>query len=130
LRGRRRITNATAHASIANRNDIPYTPSHGAMRIGMGISIAALPNCSHVNPAGPCVRSIPTQRAAIAGIAHQISIRGVAWKKTSAKGNDYLSVKLDGPFLPAPINCALVKQTDGYALIWDREKPKADQEAA
>src|SRR4051794_4747264 len=51
---------------------------------------------------------------------------GVAWKKKSAKGNDYLSIKLDNPFLPAPVNCALVKQTEGYALIWEREKPKAD----
>ena len=55
---------------------------------------------------------------------------GIAWKKTSAKGNDYLSVKLDSPLFPAPVNCALVKQSDGYALIWDREKPKADQAAA
>jgi uncharacterized protein (DUF736 family) len=27
---------------------------------------------------------------------------GVAWKKTSGKGNEYVSVKLDSPFLPAP----------------------------
>ena len=51
---------------------------------------------------------------------------GVAWKKKSAKGNDYLSIKLDNPFLAAPVNCALVKQSEGYALIWEREKPKAE----
>ena len=51
---------------------------------------------------------------------------GVAWQKKSAKGNDYLSIKLDNPFLAAPVNCALVKQPDGYALIWEREKPKAE----
>ena len=54
---------------------------------------------------------------------------GIAWQKKSAKGNDYLSIKLDNPFLSAPVNCALVKQSDGYALIWDREKPKAESAA-
>lgn len=51
---------------------------------------------------------------------------GVAWKRTSAKGNGYLSVKLDSPILPAPVHCALVKQGDEHALVWDREKPKTD----
>jgi len=51
---------------------------------------------------------------------------GAAWKKKSAKGNDYLSIKLDNPFLVAPVNCALVKQSDGYALIWERKQPKAE----
>jgi uncharacterized protein (DUF736 family) len=55
---------------------------------------------------------------------------GVAWKRTSGKGNEYLSLKLDSPFLPAPANCALVEQADGYALVWNRAKPKADDEAA
>jgi uncharacterized protein (DUF736 family) len=54
---------------------------------------------------------------------------GIAWQKKSAKGNDYLSIKLDNPFLAAPVNCALVKQSDGYALIWEREKPKAESAA-
>jgi uncharacterized protein (DUF736 family) len=51
---------------------------------------------------------------------------GIAWQKKSAKGNDYLSIKLDSPFFAAPVNCALVKQSDGHALIWEREKPKAE----
>jgi uncharacterized protein (DUF736 family) len=51
---------------------------------------------------------------------------GIAWQKKSAKGNDYLSIKLDNPFLAAPVNCALLKQSSGYALIWEREKPKAE----
>jgi uncharacterized protein (DUF736 family) len=47
---------------------------------------------------------------------------GAAWKKTSAKGNEYLSVKLDSPFLPAPVNCALVRQSGNtHALVWSRE---------
>ena len=79
------------------------------------------------------VRIVPTD---LKGIDYMVTIvgqnldLGVGWKKTSAKGNDYVSVKLDSPFLPAPANCALVKQSDGYGLIWDREKPKAEQAAA
>ena len=52
---------------------------------------------------------------------------GVAWQKTSAKGNSYLSIKLDNPFLQAPVNCALITQSEGQALIWEREKPKAEE---
>ena len=48
---------------------------------------------------------------------------GAAWKKTSAKGNAYLAVKLDAPGLIAPVNCALIKQADDdFALAWSREK--------
>lgn len=83
--------------------------------------------------AGQQVRIAPSDQK---GIDYTVTIAGsgldlgVAWKKTSAKGNDYLSLKLDSPFLPAPANGALVKQSEGYALIWDREKPKAEQAAA
>jgi uncharacterized protein (DUF736 family) len=53
---------------------------------------------------------------------------GAAWKKTSAKANEYLSVKLDSPFLPAPVNCALIKQLDGsHALIWSRAEKEGRQ---
>ena len=47
---------------------------------------------------------------------------GAAWKKTSDKGNDYLSVKLDDPSFPAPIYASLVAtDTEGeFALIWSR----------
>jgi uncharacterized protein (DUF736 family) len=47
---------------------------------------------------------------------------GAAWKKTSANGREYLSVKLDDPSLPAPIFASLVAIEDGesYSLIWSR----------
>jgi uncharacterized protein (DUF736 family) len=61
------------------------------------------------------------------GVDHDVKIGdggielGVAWKKTSGKGNAYLSVKLDSPFLPEPANCALLRQDDGtHALVWKR----------
>jgi uncharacterized protein (DUF736 family) len=54
---------------------------------------------------------------------------GVAWKRTSEKGNEYVSVKLDSPFMPQPANCALVKKADGFALLWNRKEADAEQAA-
>ena len=49
---------------------------------------------------------------------------GAAWAKTSKKDKPYLSVKLDGPTLVQPINCALTKQADGsHALVWKPGTP-------
>ncbi|MCD4514313.1 DUF736 domain-containing protein [Brucella pseudogrignonensis] len=48
---------------------------------------------------------------------------GAAWKKTSDKGNSYLSVKLDDPSFAAPIYASLVDtETEGLALIWSRRR--------
>lgn len=48
---------------------------------------------------------------------------GAAWKKTSDKGNDYLSVKLDDPSFPAPIYASLVEsEGEDLALIWSRRR--------
>lgn len=56
---------------------------------------------------------------------------GAAWAKISKAGKPYLSVKLDGPTLAQPINCALTKQQDGsYALVWNRKDAKADEQPA
>ena len=50
---------------------------------------------------------------------------GAAWKKTSEKGKDYLSVRLDGPLLEKPVNAALLAQEDGlHILVWSREDKK------
>jgi uncharacterized protein (DUF736 family) len=47
---------------------------------------------------------------------------GAAWKKTSKRDRDYLSVKLDDPSLPAPIYASLieVEGEEGLQLIWSR----------
>jgi uncharacterized protein (DUF736 family) len=49
---------------------------------------------------------------------------GAAWKKTSEAGNAYLSVQLDDPSLPAPIQCALVKTgaEHSHSLVWERQR--------
>ncbi len=49
---------------------------------------------------------------------------GAAWKKTSQEGAEYLSVNIDDPAFPAPINCRLVKTgiDARYTLIWSRSR--------
>jgi len=56
---------------------------------------------------------------------------GAAWRKTSKQGKPYLSVKLDGPALPQPIQCALIRTTaeGGYALVWSRDRKEGDAAA-
>jgi uncharacterized protein (DUF736 family) len=53
---------------------------------------------------------------------------GAAWKRTGKEsGKAYLSVKLDSPFLPAAVNCALMTQDDGgHILVWSRDDRKQD----
>jgi uncharacterized protein (DUF736 family) len=48
---------------------------------------------------------------------------GAAWRKSGEWG-DYLSVKLDAPELPGPINCTIKLQpVDGfYLLSWQRPR--------
>lgn len=72
-----------------------------------------------------------THEAALGGYPVRSSEIGAAWKKTSKAGKPYLSVKLDGPTLAAPLNCALTKQEDGsFALLWNRESRKEEDAAA
>jgi len=50
---------------------------------------------------------------------------GAAWSSTSDKtGKEYLSVKLDDPYLPAPIRANLIEPEDQdgkLILIWTRD---------
>ena len=55
---------------------------------------------------------------------------GAAWRKTSKKGKAYLSVKLDGPTLAAPIHCALTEQDGSHVLVWSRNEANEEQAAA
>ena len=52
---------------------------------------------------------------------------GAAWKRSSEKGRDFLSVMLDDPALPSPFNAALfLSDRDGRAtLVWQRQSKKA-----
>lgn len=47
---------------------------------------------------------------------------GAAWQKTSEQGRDYLSVRLDDPSFPAPINANLmeIEGSKEMHLIWSR----------
>jgi uncharacterized protein (DUF736 family) len=87
-----------------------------------GIYAGSVPSIAGSSP----VRLAPTDKK---GVDYAVTLAGagtelgVAWKKTSSKGNEYLSVKLDAPNLPAAVNCALIKQAEGFALIWNRREP-------
>ena len=55
---------------------------------------------------------------------------GAAWKRTSERGQDFVSVALDGPLLPAPFNAALFPDKGGNAsLVWTRPKKKVKSAA-
>ena len=64
------------------------------------------------------------------GADYQVMLDGIevgaAWKKTGREsGKPDLSVKLDSPFLPAPVNCALMPQDDdSHILVWSRDERK------
>ena len=46
---------------------------------------------------------------------------GAAWKRQTAAQREYLSVKLDDPSLPAPVNARLIAAEDGNMnLYWSR----------
>jgi len=53
---------------------------------------------------------------------------GAAWKKTSKDGaKPYISVRLDSPFLPMPLNAALFPGKERqHVLVWDRPERKTD----
>jgi uncharacterized protein (DUF736 family) len=71
-----------------------------------------------------------TFTAAEKGADYRITLDGIevgaAWKKAGREsGKAYLSVKLDSPFLPKPVNCALMPQDDGsHILVWSRDERK------
>lgn len=51
---------------------------------------------------------------------------GAAWKYTSGKGVDYLSVSLDDPSFPAPISARLFPAEEGFDLVWNRPTRKGE----
>ena len=58
----------------------------------------------------------PDYRAKIGGYE-----AGGGWKKTSENDNAYISVQLDDPTFPTPINANLIQKDDNYILLWTRK---------
>jgi uncharacterized protein (DUF736 family) len=52
---------------------------------------------------------------------------GAAWKRSSERGRDFLSVMLDDPALPASLYAALFPsdRDDSATLVWQRQAKKA-----
>lgn len=57
---------------------------------------------------------------------------GAAWRRTSERGQEFLSVSIDDPALPVPINAALFSSAEGDTaqLVWNRAKPRKEKVAA
>jgi len=52
---------------------------------------------------------------------------GWAWKRRSRRANEYISLKLDTPVLPRPVNAALMEQENGeYLLLWRRKEANGE----
>lgn len=64
--------------------------------------------------------------------AHGTVEFGAAWKRTSERGQDFLSVSIDDPALPGSLNAALFTAEDGESatLVWTRPKAKPKAKAA
>ena len=53
---------------------------------------------------------------------------GAAWKYTSEAGVDFLSVSLDDPSFPGPVNAKLFTAENGFDLVWTRPAKRKDAE--
>jgi uncharacterized protein (DUF736 family) len=77
----------------------------------------------HLNTA---VRIVPTGHTEEKAPDFRVMVEnyelGAAWSKKSEQGNEYLSIRIDDPSLPAPLNARLVsrKDSEDYLLIWSR----------
>ena len=73
----------------------------------------------------------PNYRVFIRSSANAIEV-GAAWKRRSAQGRDFLSVRLDDPALPRALYAALIPSEDGASamLIWSRTDERKPQPKA
>ena len=72
--------------------------------------------------------SAPAYRVLI-GEGDQSLDVGAGWKRTSEKAGDYISVLIDGPILPRPINANLFRSLSDsgtYLLVWNRPAKQRD----
>jgi len=84
-------------------------------------------------PSGPCSR-VPAKPAAPLAPPDQPVYRvysdnadiGAAWKYTSERGVEFLSVSLDDISFPAPINAKLFASDSGFDLVWNCPAKKRD----
>jgi uncharacterized protein (DUF736 family) len=79
-----------------------------------------------IKPTGKSGTKEPDYRVTAQTSTGQVEL-GAAWKRTSDKGREFVSVSLDAPLLAAPLNAALFMADEGGAasLVWNRSKPKA-----
>jgi len=54
---------------------------------------------------------------------------GAAWKRTSDKGQDFLSIVLDDPALSVSLNARMFIDKDPAQLVWSRPSKKKKEKA-
>jgi uncharacterized protein (DUF736 family) len=70
----------------------------------------------------------PDYRAVIGHDDQSLDI-GAGWKRTGEKAGDYVSVLLDDPMLPRPINANLFRSLSDqtlFLLVWNRPARRRD----
>ncbi len=78
-------------------------------------------NAVDITPTGKSGTKEPDYRVTARTANGHVEL-GAAWKRTSDKGLEFISVSLDAPLLTAPLNAALFTAEDGMeaALVWAR----------
>ena len=46
---------------------------------------------------------------------------GAGWKRISDNNSEYVSIQIDDPIFPNPINANLIASQDGHILLWSRK---------
>jgi uncharacterized protein (DUF736 family) len=84
-----------------------------------------------VRPLKKVTEKEPDYRVLAEGANGHVEI-GAAWRRTSERGQDFLSVTLDDPALGATLNAALFLGRDGASaqLVWNRPKRTAKKPPA
>jgi uncharacterized protein (DUF736 family) len=74
------------------------------------------------------VDNAPDYRVLIGSEEQALDV-GAGWKRTGEKAGDYVSVLIDGPMLPRPINANLFRslsESGTYLLVWNRPAKQRD----
>ena len=85
-----------------------------------------------IRPNKPATDREPDYRVTVETDAGAVEL-GAAWKKTSGRGQNYLSIVIDDPALPTRCDAALFpgsKPEDTASLVWTRPSARKSEPSA
>lgn len=50
---------------------------------------------------------------------------GAGWLRYNKTGGAFISIRMDDPCLPAPLNAMLIERDGQHLMVWERKEPKA-----